>query len=153
MKKIILFTAMCFFIFSCSVYQPPMQKNIQNQNQYNYSYDLVWDAVINYFADNGLSIKTIEKSSGLIVTEYYKTKNIDEDIVDCGTVTAGGIINDGEYSFNVRVTKSGEIVVVKINTFYNAKFVFIGENIIHCQSTGALEQKIFDYIADYCKGH
>lgn len=70
MKKITLIAFCCITLFSCS-YQTIGLKGTYQTTPYetttNSSFQQVWDKLIDLFAQKGLGIKVIDKSSGLIV--------------------------------------------------------------------------------------
>jgi hypothetical protein len=77
MKKMLFLAS--FLIASCST----SLKIIQPQGKYpappiittsSKSFDQVWDGIIDFFAQNGVPIKIIDKSSGLIISEQNKLK-------------------------------------------------------------------------------
>lgn len=45
-----------------------------------------WDAAIDVFAQQNISIRTIDKASGLIVAEPMHTTRSDSSFADCGTI-------------------------------------------------------------------
>jgi hypothetical protein len=76
-KLIALFSvSVCFFFSSClAVKKIPIKGQYQNgpyMDTTTWSKDQVWDKVVDFFAQNGLSIKIIDKSSGLITSDHTK---------------------------------------------------------------------------------
>ena len=71
MKKIALFLSITFLLCNC------VSKKIINNAPHSYSFtsdksfDEVWSNVIDFISLKGVSIKNIDKESGLIVTDEY----------------------------------------------------------------------------------
>jgi len=70
MKKLLFFT--CIVLVSCTVSKPTLKGKYQEtpyQIETSKSFDETWSKLIDLFAQKGLSIKIIDKSSGLITSE------------------------------------------------------------------------------------
>ncbi|HTI12517.1 MAG TPA: hypothetical protein VL832_28285 [Puia sp.] len=103
MKKIAPFLFASLFMLSCSVQfvapkgnypKPPIAYHS------NKPVDKVWDNLIDVFAQNGLSIKIIDKSSGLIVSERKSLSFTVED-------KKGKIKNPSAFVIMPRITYEG----------------------------------------------
>lgn len=71
MKKTLLFGALTL-LTSCAVKIIPLQGTYQDKpfiTTVDMPIEQVWDKVIDFFAQNGLPIKIIDRSSGLIISE------------------------------------------------------------------------------------
>jgi hypothetical protein len=79
MKKTLLFLCVAFAFSSCgSMVSVPLKGNYVEKPieiTSSKSYDQVWSNVIDLFATKGLSVKLIDKSSGLIVSEKTSLMN------------------------------------------------------------------------------
>ena len=78
-------------------YVPPEPKEIKSSRIYNFSYDEVWEGIISFFATTNISIKTLEKDSGIVVAE----KSLDDskemkDFVDIG------YIDETNYQYRIK---------------------------------------------------
>src|SRR5205085_11572006 len=70
--KLLTLLAACLFLFSCSVHKliPVSEDHYDPKTiETSSSFDQVWDKLIDVFAQNGMSIKVIDRSSGVIVSE------------------------------------------------------------------------------------
>lgn len=70
MKKLFSI-AILVSLFSCSVKTIPIQNNYEVKNSFTTTvqYDEIWKRLIALFTKNGIPIKIIDRSSGLIITE------------------------------------------------------------------------------------
>lgn len=133
MKKIYFFTIAILLFCSCSYKTIPLKNNYSNGNFEEYSIksvDEVWSNIIEFFAKGGISIKIIDKSSGLIVSDKtemtwtYENKKGELVNPEAWLVIAKLIdpanqkpvkpesIN-GEW--NIRIKQSGEKTLININ--------------------------------------
>lgn len=179
MKRTIFF-CMLFTIFfsSCATQQFILQDfnpNFIPQTKFELSkpYEEVWDKVIDYFAENNIAIKILEKASGLIVsteTEFEATywlpdtKRLYNPHAAIAVQFKKGLKKDGTglrtvAEWNIRVKKIGENkTVISINianptvelllTHYNRR-IYNKWELQYDQSaisTGVFEQSIIGYI-------
>jgi len=121
--------------------------------------DKVWTAAVGYFTQKNIPIKMIEKSSGMMVTEYWHDpKWTDEDIVGAECHEPDGL---PEYKtltvsvqFSIFVKQLGDSQTsVQVNTEFRGVLKYqstFGEPIekeISCSSNGKLEAKVLEGIA------
>lgn len=157
MKKLLILIGISLFITGCSTINviPPEQSFISNDRTYNHSYDEVWKSAVDWFAESHLTIDKIEKESGLITAKYsLATTKTD---LNCGDIQIVGLINPktirtarlnvsikeiDSASSQVRVNFNGQAVITGHDSWDKR---YIEEN-IDCESTGEMEQSIFDYI-------
>lgn len=141
----------------------------QNSIETTTSFDKVWDNVIDFFAENSISINTISKESGLIVandvaidSSLVTFEDINGRIVDRSAWFVVPYMDDvvggrAKCSFNVRVKKISETnTFIQVNCYnlvgyYNFKVLNtmtfkyeIIENIYprECRSTGRFEKTL-----------
>lgn len=130
-------------------------------------YDVVWDNVIDYFAENGIPIATLEKNSGLIVATKVKCSATVERNGCPANPSAFAVIPDYKTTFtrnkpdeanlfsvgtfNVRVRESDGKVNISINFYDIEVFEYsrtLGiEQVISFgpgASTGAFETELID---------
>lgn len=89
------------------------------------SFDEVWDKAIDYFAMNGISISTLEKESGLIVSNKVSLKNsitmekdgkpLDKNAFVVIPYAKNVVYVNATSDFNVRIRKQGEKVLISVN--------------------------------------
>lgn len=159
MKHIITFSLIILCFSSCAVQSALVGNyNITNTATTNKSYNEVWDAAVDFFANSGYAISTIEKASGLIVA---KTVTIDNDLI---TYESGGkpynpyayvitstknATQEGTVDFNVRIKNIGNRVQVTVNLLninINYFDVFLWLPVSQAMSTGVFESNLLDYI-------
>ncbi len=71
-------------------YTPPAVPSVANSRTFeNVSFDKAWEAIIQFFAEQQISIETLEKDSGIVVAKKMLTSGSDGDgIVKLGNVTS-----------------------------------------------------------------
>jgi hypothetical protein len=154
-KKLnILFILLFFTSCACVLLVPPEFRSSQN---YNKNFDIVWEEVIAILAEKNIPIKTIEKSSGIIVCEDMQVQftghrfnpfhNYDFKYCDCDKPGFLKVYREMVGQFSVFVRKIGnKETSVQINTNYKAAkyFNFINNFIgwTECTSNGFLEDEI-----------
>lgn len=127
----------------------------------------VWDKVIDLFATKGLSIKVIDKSSGLIVSDKTGLLATNEDkngklINPSAWIVLPKFYNPANQQFltpnsvtgewNVRIKsdeKGGTLInvnLVNVRELYPDLKGFINESPSNGKSTGVFEEIIFNYI-------
>lgn len=152
-----LFVLALGLVVSCAAYKPPKIYQFDKTQTINKSFDEVWGKIIQWFGNNNSPIKTIEKASGLIATEYHLKADMIKQSVDCGESGFGQMVQTSEIvgNFNIVVAKISENSTrVTINTFFSSIRLdanFAGgpdyRSKISCNSKGYLEKEIFDYLS------
>lgn len=151
-----------FNFISCSGYTPPKHYDVVKEMTINKSIDEVWSSLISWFTSHNTPIKNIDKTSGLLTTEYNLTVSDVKKYMDCGE--AGNVF--GSYqklvnpkgNFNVTIKKiTDDKTQVTLNVFFNTTLntyeTFSGNNnlekseVITCTGKGKIEREIFDYIS------
>ncbi len=99
-------------LLGCVSYVPPQAKTAEPlpAASVRASFDRTWTAVIDFFADNAIPVKTIDRASGYIAAERIGAGN-NAKWADCGKVTGallseregGGPVAPQQAVFNVRV--------------------------------------------------
>ncbi len=159
--KHFLFLFSLIILVSCSAYQPPKTYNFPTEMEFDKTYDEVWTRVISLFADAGIPIKTLDKASGLIATESNLGAQEFATVMDCGTPASDLNVYKFENQlgkFNVQVISiSPNRTKVKVRTFFKTLYVRYtrqqgywvrtGSQWIDCNSTGAFEALIFNYLS------
>jgi len=129
-----------FLTLSCA--SSPKTYNYDRSEVYEASYDDVWEAVIDVFAENDWPIQTLEKDSGIISTSRA-TMDKDSNWSECDTGMFGNL-RDKAGSFNVRVREvgSGQSSLTVTTTFEAGMSGIGGYERKPCVSTGQLEMQI-----------
>lgn len=162
MKRFIYPLVVAFVFVACSSYKPPKKYDFISQYDFNMSYEVVWNRVIQFFAELGLPIKNMDKSSGFIATEVMSASGEIGRLMDCG-VPGHAMNYAAEFEsptgyFNVLVMPLSQTQTrVKVTAFYKTYYVVYehinftkrkaSEQVINCNSTGYLEQALLNYIA------
>ena len=128
----------------------PRQPYIEKSRLYNAPKDIVWEGVIDFFTENSIPIKTVEKDSGLIYAEQQFTKPMSV-WAECGTRGMMPFLTPSQDSVSlnlfVRENAEGNQTTVDINTVFKRMYRNIG--LAPCNSTGILEEIIFGHIGSY----
>jgi len=158
-KIIITGLLLLIFVSGCSktytttwnnlTYIPPNISNYENKKDFHASYDQVWEGVISYFAENNISIETLEKDSGIVVAKkMIANSNAVKEMFDTGYMksetcsventyenpTFVGIINPTYVTRHWRHVSSDETIISEsqnpVNCRLNVKFnVFVRKSI------------------------
>ena len=136
----IIASALCA---SCAA--PPVATEFEDSTTFAHSFDDVWTAAMEVFADNMWAIDTLEKDSGLITTDWLELNVRGKEIyADCGKDMAGTVNMPGYVKFNVFVKRAGPDVMVRVNCHFKPliETAGFGEKKT-CLSKGHLEARIF----------
>lgn len=115
-------------------------------------FDKSWEAVISYFATKNISIKTLEKASGIIAAEVQA---FPKDWIDCGKAGFGATFLDppsGAFNVFVREVSDGtceiqvnaNFTIEKLDTMNNRS-----AGRVSCNSTGEFEAALLQYVYAY----
>ena len=158
-----------FVLMNCAVpkqtvVQQTAPKIIEKERIVSKPFDAIWLTSIEWFATHNTPIKNLDKSSGLISTEYSVPIGEALRYMNCGSgsSTFMGKVEITNYTgnFNVLIKKLADSSTkINVNVFfggtvnkYRYKNVLSTEYILEsstrttCTSTGALEKEILDYI-------
>ena len=106
MKKSLLLLIAAVAI-SCTAAVRPAPPTPRTGTPVNASLAKTWDAVIDVFANKNIPIKTLDRSSGFIVTEEMrmpdKSQGYPSPVADCGTTNAGLYWHPTHANYNIRV--------------------------------------------------
>lgn len=150
---------------TCVSYQPPQSPAPREGTQATAPFDSTWSAVVSYFASRNLSIRTIEKASGIIVAEAGRADllanrpvQIDANgnhmyrngkpvlgapvYADCGTIK-GPPVDPITGAFNVFVRANGAGSIVKASVRYTSQYLTAaGPIAVECVSLGKWESEL-----------
>jgi hypothetical protein len=166
MKNLFILLITVIVLQSCTSPVVPLKGKYQVgsvKSKINHPVDSVWEAVIDYIADNGVSVKTIDKSCGLIIADVLSFGGLlsQED-------NKGNLINPGAFivverssqdspgkdvrhgavaQWNLRVKADSDntsIVIVNLHS------IRVDKGIVSLtgQSTGNMEKMIINDIID-----
>jgi len=153
-----LFVILSLILMTSCVSYVPLTKNYKesiiketviNSNSY-------WDNIIDFFAESGIPIKSMDKQSGLIISDdfYLFNSNItgeneNGNLINPNAWIASGYWNNGPYKLGPHggiVPPCKVTFIVRIRQDVNAK-IFVKLNIIDYKITsGPPEYKIWYYV-------
>lgn len=142
-----LLTLLGLVLFSaCATYQPPAKPKIDNSKTFSLSYDDTWKKIVSYATKNGMNIKTIDKSSGLIAFEKSYDDAASTMYLSCGNVQELSPLAQPVYSpitLNITVVKNSEVSTdVNVNLFGRISFPSALKE-YQCYSNGSFEKELF----------
>jgi hypothetical protein len=149
---------------SAAQYDKPKDYVVVKEQIFDNTFDVIWQKIIDWFASHNTPIKILDKSSGIIASEYNLSTE-DGKYIDCGTALHGQENGYGmevthlrfekqSGNFNVSVKKVDDnSTKVIINFFshselnqYNNSNILVFSQSVTCNSTGRLEKEIFNYL-------
>lgn len=138
---------------------------VEKERVINKPFDAVWQSTVEWFATRNTPIKNIDKSSGLISTEYGLSVDEAAQYMDSGYGESNfqgkvEVVNH-RGNFNVLIKKINETSTkVDINAFFNCtvnryryenlfstNYVLESSIPTKCVSTGALEKELLNYLS------
>jgi hypothetical protein len=130
--------AACLFLAACSSYRPPPPPTPREASQVNASMGETWDAVIDLFATRNIPIRTIERASGLIVTDPLRVGEEGKEWADCGAVN-GRVRGPDRATYNVLVRGDSGQASVRTTVLWTR----VNEDAsIECTSTNVWERDL-----------
>jgi len=156
-----------FMIVSCSApeYIKPTTYVVEKDRAIGISFDTVWQKAVEWFATHNTPIKNIDKSSGLISTEYIMSIDEAMQYMSCGSGESNfsGKVELTNHSgnFNVIIKKIDEnSTKVTVNVFFgcmvnnyryesllSTDYVLESSRRTTRNSTGRLEKEVLDYLS------
>ena len=145
--------ALCVILqLTLSCASAPKRYLFDNSATVKSEFDKSWEAVISYFAKNNISIKTLEKESGIIAAEVQA---FPKGWIDCGKAGFGAELLDppaGAFNVFVREVSDGtceiqvnaSFSIEKYDTFSNRS-----AGRVSCNSTGEFEAGLLQYVYEY----
>lgn len=151
MYKSLLLLLVIFTVVGCGTM--PKEHFFNKQVKISNEYDIVWSAIVSFFAENNVPIKTIDKSSGLIVAE---SQVFPEVWADCGKASFVEFRSDAIGTFNIFALKqTGGGVNVSVNSSFHCNRYDTLNGVpmgrMQCNSTGVFERMLLDYITAMSK--
>jgi len=135
-----------FYLVGCA---PMARPTIQDTEIIAAPFEKVWDALVSTLSEQFIPIKTIDKGSGLIVTEFVTFPRSQKPIDEIAVKPSGWLYiwTHIRYAFSIYVTKSGENTTrVKITSSVECYENNVAHGWVLCYSKGVLEKEIFDSI-------
>lgn len=127
----------------CSL-QPPKMYPAPESLTIAASFGRTWDAVVEHFATSSVPIRTIERSSGIIVTDQMGVARDDASgWSDCGTDGLGGTSRANRASYNLLVRGDSSTSTIRVTATFTST---IGVSPYGCTSTGAYERELMQFV-------
>lgn len=169
LSKVIISLSFLFLLISCSARKQPVVQQapriIQKERIISKPFDVVWQTAIEWFATHNTPIKNLDKSSGLISTEYSVSIGEASRYMELPSVRTQFVMGKSEISsyngnFNVIIKKLGDnSTKINVNVFFGATinqfrsngmlsstYTLASSSSVTCITTGALEREILDYL-------
>ena len=154
MKNIFKLLFIIFILLQgCATYIKPVEHKFDRTIEIDKSYDAAWIGIIKYFSSKNIPIKTIEKNSGIIVSDNLSISLLkDEQNFDCGKFSKKDAIGNfytGKASFNIFIEQLGlKKSKITINTVAEINHLQqgIGYTQFSCYSTGNFEKSLIEFI-------
>ena len=110
------------------------------------SYDAVWAAVIDVFAARSWDIKDMQKTSGVIATDWISAQG--KFFLSCGG-SKRAVVEDEQIRFSVRLKKRGSATAVTVKARYRQRQrTGKSEVWVSCKSRGQMESSVHDEVAE-----
>lgn len=115
--KLLVPTTACVLLAGCSTYKPPPPPTPRDASLVTASMGQTWDAVIDLFATRNIPIRTIERASGLIVTDALSVGLEGNTWASCGTRN-GKILAPDRATYNVLVRGDSALATVRTTVLW-----------------------------------
>lgn len=130
----------------------PKAHDVQKTLTVHGDFESTWSALIDVFSDHSWDIDKIDKSSGIITTDWMKLDNDGAAYADCGSSIATTV--GTQVRFNVRVKDDDDRTSVTVNAKFRQGRTFADSStIINCESLGAVEALIQREVANRMPRH
>ena len=149
--------ASLFFLGGCiPSYVPPTVVSVPRVGtEVAASFGKTWDAVIDVFSERNIGIKTLDRSSGLIVAENASIRVADaKEWADCGTIPGAHPNSPAVASLNAKIARYNILVrgdsirtMVKATVQFSAPDMTTWASTDECQSLGVWEKGVEEEIS------
>lgn len=148
-SSVLIFTLAVLLVALPGCATAPAPRMIEAEDQIHAGFETVWTALVSSLAERNVPIKTIDKASGIVVTEEMAVRNGDNNYCDCG---GNGIATEDRRaaSYNVYVKRvTDEICSVRVNArFYSIVSFGSTASRKECVSTGQIEGSILSRLRE-----
>ncbi len=140
-----------FIFFVGCVAVPPSHQSIRKSQVFaDTDPAVVWSSIINLFAENNWTITTLEKESGIIVSDWIHFSMFEaEDLADCGRPNWSSFPKGRSLRFNLYLKTTGQNPELIVNSHFWEKrknWVTGVEFTAPCVSLGVLESTVLSQI-------
>lgn len=157
MIKFLAAASVALAITSCHS-APPPPPTPREATSVSASFGKTWDAAIDVFGERDLSIRTIDRSSGLLIPSDYLFPDTERrsQYANCGKAFGNDILPTVAH-FNVIVRGDSSRATVRVRAFYDhSKSVRLSGDVQRdvgsCTSTGQFETELESAIAARAEG-
>lgn len=146
MKRLLICIFAVIFLSGCATM--PTIYSIKNSDFFNADYDEIWTATMQVLAELNYPLRTTDKSSGVITTDYVSISS--NEIRTYAQFYRPLLDMSGRYNLNIIISKSGETNTIKINSNLEAwEQVGYGSGYWEGRpSNGFIESRIFNKIRE-----
>ncbi|RLB51898.1 MAG: hypothetical protein DRI90_22610 [Deltaproteobacteria bacterium] len=148
-----------------AVYNTPVVYPVEKERTIDKPFDAVWQSAVEWFATHNTPIKTLDKASGLISTEYSLSMAEAAAHMDCGSGDSSFMgkveLEKPAGNFNMVIKKQDESSTkVSVNVFFactvnkyryenllSTEYILLSSEKVDCGSKGTLEKELLDHIA------
>lgn len=144
-------TLSCVYLCACYGYRPPAPPIPTSEQPVNASFAKTWDAVIDLFSEQNISIATIERASGLIVAApAYTGTSLSNGLeyADCGTINRLPILPN-RVNYNVRVKGDSTRSTLRVNVVFLSLW---DKASYECSTKNVWEKNVWARIAAKAEG-
>ena len=143
---------------ACATVIPPAEPPPPSDLYVPGSFDQNWQGVVEFFADSRIPIQTIDRSSGLIISNRFQlSPELVERWVDCGKASSGGstiarlrAVNNFPTilaDFNVLIRQRGDSTAVRVNLGMTGTARSPGGIVdLRCVTNGGFEEALHQYL-------
>ena len=147
--KMLSVLILSLFVTGCATTVPPGNYTVIDQDVVSKDFDSTWKRISEYFGENNINIKAMEKESGLITAETTRFPTS----FDCGSETYAKD-QDPIGRFNVFATADGDGTRVRFTvdaTVLRCAVNGYGQCVnssylVNCNSIGTLETSFYNYL-------
>ena len=115
--KLLVPAVVCVLLAGCTTYKPPPPPTPRDASLVAASMSQTWDAVIDLFATRNIPIRTIERASGLIVTDALSVGEEGNTYASCGTRN-GKVLAPDRATYNVLVRCDSTLATVRTTVLW-----------------------------------
>jgi hypothetical protein len=133
LRKLLIGIVLC--ALAACMPAPPAPPAPRTAMSVNASFGKTWDSVIELFATRNIGIKTVDRSSGLIVAEVQRVVSQDASLADCGQNLYHQSFSPDLAYWNVLVRGDSTSSTVRANVRFTSSSSIAKE----CSSKGAWE--------------
>ncbi|MFZ1082809.1 MAG: hypothetical protein WAO19_12900 [Candidatus Kryptoniota bacterium] len=146
-RKLAVALLVTTFLAGCS--SVAVRPTIQDTEIINAPFDTVWSATVNTLAEQSIPVKSIDKVSGHVTTNFVNFaygNQVEKEIDDVAVKPSGWMHDwsDARYMLSIFVTKNGDNeTTIKITTHIEAFENNIERSWMVCYSNGVIEKQLF----------